>query len=301
MEELFSPPYNFGAIPSAGSAPETSKVFVLQAPYDSTTSFRNGSREGPHAIISASQALELYDLELGRETYQMGIHTLPELEPAMGAPEKMIERVRLAAKSLLDRNKFIVMLGGEHSVTLGMVQAYREKFPNLSVLQLDAHGDLRNEYWGTEYSHACVMRRVSEVCPVAQVGIRSLSLEEALFIKEKGLQPFYRDDFRVDPEYLGKILSVLTDEVYVTVDLDVFDPGFFSAVGTPEPGGMSWHEVLSVVRAVAKKKQIVGLDIVELCPKAGPEACAFLAAKLAYKLIGYVFYAHELPSTVDPG
>ena len=292
MEELFSPPYNFAAIPDAGSGQETSKVFLLPVPYDSTTSYRSGAREGPQAIISASQALEFYDIELKREIYQIGIHTLPELEPAMGAPEKMIKRVRLAAETLLDRGKFVVMLGGEHSLSLGMVQACRGKHPDLSVLQLDAHADLRNEYWGTRYSHACVMRRVVEFCPIVQVGVRSLSLEECRFIEERELQPFYYDDFSIRLDYLDEVVSALNEEVYVTIDLDVFDPSLMPAVGTPEPGGMSWHEVLSVLRAVARKRRIVGFDLVELCPKAGPEACSFLAAKLAYKLIGYVFYSH---------
>ena len=279
-EELFLP-RNFGGIPQEYSSLETSSVVILPIPYDSTTEWRAGAREGPRAIIDASRYLELYDHELGKEIYQLGIHTLPEVEPVMEGPEGMIERVYAIAKDLLQRGKFILMLGGEHSLTLGMVRAYRERFENLSVLQLDAHADLRDNYLGTKYSHACVMRRILELCPIAQVGIRSLSLEESQFLKETGMEIIPEEAFQ------DKLLATLSSQVYTTIDLDVFDSSIMPAVSTPEPGGMSWQEVLSLLKLVAQNKKVVGFDLVELCPREGPLACSFLAAKLAYKLIGY--------------
>lgn len=284
--ELFYPPYTFAAIPPQDAALETSKVVILPVPYDSTTDYKSGAREGAQAIISASQQLELYDAELDREPYQVGIHTLPSLEPVMSGPEQMITRVYQAARDLLQKDKLVVMLGGEHSLTLGLVQALGQRYHKLSVLQLDAHADLRNEYLGTKYSHACVMRRVWELCPIVPVGIRSLSLEEHEFLKQHKLEPFYAEDWTLD--LAPKVLANLPPEVYITIDLDVFDPSIMSAVGTPEPGGLSWHQVLGLLRVVAKERQVVGFDIMELCPREGPTSCTFLAAKLVYKLIGYI-------------
>jgi agmatinase len=240
------------------------------------------------AIIDASQYLELYDLELDREIYQVGIHTLPEVQTVMSGPEGMVHQVYQVARELLEAGKTIVMLGGEHSLTLGMVQAYQEKYKGLSVLQLDAHADLRDEYLGTPYSHACVMRRVWECCPIVQVGIRSLSSEEHLFLQQQGLVPFYMEEFAGERDSVARVVSSLSDIVYITIDLDVLDPSVMSAVGTPEPGGMGWYELVDLVRAVSKQKRVVGFDLVEFCPREGPTSCAFLAAKLAYRLIGYI-------------
>ncbi len=285
--KFFYPPRIFGGIPAADADFETSKVVILPVPYDSTTDWRAGTRDGPLAIIDASQYLELYDHELDREIYRVRIHTLPELQPLMSGPAEMVERVYEVASELLKTGKMLVVLGGEHSLTLGAVKAFRQRFSRLSVLQLDAHADLRDEYLGTKYSHACVMRRVQELCPIVQVGIRSLSQEEHLFLEQNGMRPFYAEGLALDRASLDQMLSALGDEVYVTIDLDVLDPSIMSAVGTPEPGGMGWYEMLALLRAVARKKSIVGFDLMELCPREGPVSCAFLAAKLAYKLIGY--------------
>jgi len=182
-------------------------------------------------------------------------------------------------------------VGGEHSLTLGMVKAYRERYEALSVLQLDAHADLRDSYLGTRFGHATVMRRVCEFCPVVPVGIRSLCDEEHRFIEESGIKPVYASGTTLNEDSIAQVVTALSDEVYITIDMDVFDPSIMSAVGTPEPGGLGWYEVLSLLRVVAQRKRIVGFDLVELCPGEGPLACAFLAAKLAYKLIGYIFSA----------
>ena len=287
-EELFSPPRNFAGISPPYSDWESSRVIVLPVPYDSTTDWRSGARDGPRAIIDASRYLELYDLELKREVYQVGIHTLPEVQPDMTGPENMTQRVYQVARELLAKNKTLLMLGGEHSLTLGMVKAYREKYQALSVLQLDAHADLRDSYLGTRFSHATVMRRVHELCPIVPVGIRSLSQEEHRFIGEAGIKPVYANGSILTGDSIKQIIASLSDEVYITIDLDVLDPSIMSAVGTPEPGGIGWHELLRLLREVAQSKHIEGFDLVELCPGEGPLSCAFLAAKLAYKLIGYI-------------
>jgi len=287
VADLFSPPLNFAGLSPPFSDSETARVAILPVPYDSTTDWHSGTREGPQAIIQASQYMELYDTELGREIHKVGIHTLPALQPALDSPEEMIRRVYQVTEVLNDRGKFIAMLGGEHSVSLGTVKALNNKYNNLCVLQLDAHADLRDEYCGTKYSHACTMRRILEFCPITQVGIRSLSLEEQLFIYQNNMQPFYSSRSISEKGSLQQIVDSLSNNVYISVDLDVFDPSLMSAVGTPEPGGMQWHEVLDVLSFVAKSRKIVGFDLMELCPGQGPDSCAFLAAKLAYKLIGY--------------
>ncbi len=202
----------------------------------------------------------------------------------------MVQRVYRVAKELLDEDKTLLMLGGEHSLTLGMVKAHRERYEALSVLQLDAHADLRDSYLGTKFSHATVMRRVHELCPIVPAGIRSLSQEEHKFIAETGIEPFYAKDFTSAGDSIARIIASLSSEVYITIDLDVLDPSIMSAVGTPEPGGIGWYELLGLLYEVAKSRHIAGFDLVELCPGEGPLSCAFLAAKLAYKLIGYIFY-----------
>ena len=287
IEALFLPQHNFAGLSSPYVDFETARVVILPVPYDSTTEWHSGTREGPRAIIDASQYLELYDLELDREIYEVGIHTLPALRPALSSPEDMIRRIYDTSKVLVKKDKFVVMLGGEHSVSLGVVRALKEKYQDLCVLQLDAHADLRNEYTDTRYSHACVMRRIVELCPITQVGIRSLSTEEHQFLKQNNMKPFFLTASNPRLSSTQQIVDSLADNVYVTIDLDVFDPSIVSAVGTPEPGGLQWHEVIGLLKAVTQHKRVIGFDIVELCPSQGPDSCAFLAAKLAYTLIGY--------------
>jgi len=277
---------NFGGLPPALSDFDSARVTVLPVPYDSTTEWHSGARKGPESIIDASFYLEWFDIELGREIADAGIHTLPGLEPAMDSPKDMAGRVYANVNYLLDKSKFVVMLGGEHSISCGAIRAYSAHFQDFSVLQLDAHTDLRDKYLGTEYSHACVMRRAIEMCPITQVGIRSMSLEESDFIAAKGLKPFICNPDNI-PSPAGEIIQTLAQNVYITIDLDVFDPSIMSAVGTPEPGGMLWNDVLNLLRAVTRERTVVGFDIVELCPGQGHAACAFTAAKLAYKLMGY--------------
>lgn len=289
-QELPSTPGNFAGISPPYSDWERARVVVLPVAYDGTTEWRSGARDGPREIINASQYLELYDIDLDREISEVGIHTLPEVPPEMAGPERMTQRVYELTRELLAKEKTVFLLGGEHSLTLGAVRAYREKYEALSVLQLDAHADLRDSYLGSRFSHATVMRRVSELCPIVPVGIRSLSQAERRFIDGAGITPFYAEDLISGKVIAREIVASLSHQVYITIDLDVLDPSIMPAVGTPEPGGIGWYEMLGLLREVARSRQIVGFDLVELCPGEGPVSCAFLAAKLAYKLIGYTFY-----------
>lgn len=261
-----------------------SKAAVILVPYDGTTTYMSGTRNGPKAIIAASSQVEFYDRELDREPAdEFGIHTYDAVEPDMDSPENTVKRVEELADEAIAQGKFPIMFGGEHSVSVGMVRALAKKHENLSVLQIDAHADLRDEYGGSRYNHACAMRRILEhVNKASLVGIRSLCREEMDFIKEKKLDVHWGEEF--DEK---RILSNLTDEVYITIDLDGFDPSECPAVGTPEPGGLRWEQTLKLLRSVASKKKIVGFDIVELMPIPGTVQSDFLAAKLAYKLLGY--------------
>lgn len=284
----FLSPRVFAGLEPPYSELKSAKVVILPVPYDSTTEWRSGTRHGPQSIIDSSQYLELYDLELEREIYKVGIHTLPEVEPMMNSPEEMVNRVYQITSKLIHEDKLVAMLGGEHSLTLGTVRAFKEAFPKLSVLQLDAHADLRDEYLGTKYSHACVMRRIHELCPTVQVGIRSLSQEEKQFITQNKLSVFYMPALTEDKNFEKEMLSSLSDDVYVTIDVDAFDPSIMPAVGMPEPDGLQWQQVLRIIKLIAAHRHIVGFDLMEFCPQEGPHSCAFLLAKLAYKFIGYI-------------
>ena len=274
-----------------GVPPDESRragVTLIPVPYDATTSYRTGSRDGPRAIMRASREHEDYDLELDRDISDAGIRTAPELEPFAGGPEGMIDRVDQAVSDALSDGSVVGVLGGEHSITVGAVRAFGHRFADLSVLYLDAHADMRDEYQGSPWSHACVARRVLEMCPLVEVGVRSLSEGERRFIAGEDVPVLFWPNETVEvDDILAEIADRLSETVYVSIDLDVLDPSIMSAVGTPEPGGMSWHAVTTLLKYMADRKRIVGFDIVELSPGEGPEACAFTAAKLAYKLIGY--------------
>ncbi|TMQ54319.1 MAG: agmatinase [Candidatus Eisenbacteria bacterium] len=278
-------PQSFGGLEPEFSDLDRARCAILPVPYDFTTSYQGGTRSGPRAILEASRNMELWDEELGA-TYRAGIHTLPELEPTALGPEAMVDRVEQAVSWILDRGKLPVMLGGEHSITAGAVRAAARRFKRLSVLQLDAHADLRDRYLDSPYSHACVMRRVRERVPVASVGIRSMSEEEAQFLRREPAPMWSTRQFRALGGKWQPVLSALTEEVYVTFDLDALDPSILPATGTPEPGGLDWFEAVDLLRAVSERASIVGFDIVELAPIPGQVASDFLAARLTYRAIG---------------
>ncbi|HEX4075129.1 MAG: agmatinase [Candidatus Acidiferrales bacterium] len=286
------PPDNFGGLSEEHSQYETSRAVIFPVPLERTTTYEHGTRNGPAAILKASQNMELYDEELELEPYkEIGIHTLPPIDTMDGTLDEVITELFTAQCGLLDDDKFPVALGGEHSITPPLVSAVAKKYKNLSVLQIDAHADLRDEYQGNPASHACAMRRVLEFCPAVQVGIRSLCVEEAQAIPHLRTKVYWANDIVRAPlkSWIAKVLTDLSPNVYLTIDLDGFDPSIIPATGTPEPGGLDWHQVTSLIRAVAQHKKIVGMDVVELMPLPGEHASDFLAAKLIYKSLGYIF------------
>lgn len=286
-DERFALPFTYGGLMSEDSAFDRAQVVILPIPYEQTTTYGTGTKEGPQALIAASRHMELYDEELDYEVYRVGIHTLRELEPTASGPQAMLDRITKVTAELLDHGKFVVGLGGEHTISFGLVRAYAERIPGLSVLQFDAHTDLRDTYQGTPYNHASVLRRISEIVPAVQVGIRSLSREEAIWVKAHNARLFYASEVVGSPSLATAISEALTEQVYITICLDGFDPSIMPAVGTPEPGGLGWYDVLRIVRRVAETRHIVGFDVVELFPIPGNVAPDFLAAKLVYKVLGY--------------
>lgn len=266
---------------------EESRVVVLQAPLELTTSYMKGTTQGPAALIRASHQVEYFDDELKTETYRRGIATLPPLKFKKEGPEAAVRLIERQVGEILGENKRLAMVGGEHTVTVGAVRAYRKRFPNLSVLHLDAHADLRESYEDSPLSHACAMARVKESCPFVSVGIRSLCQEEFNCIQRENLVVFDIHRMRKDESWMNEALSRLGDTVYITFDLDALDPSIMPAVGTPEPGGMDWNTTIRFLRRAFKEKVVVGFDLVELCPLPGAEYGAFSAAKLFYRMIGY--------------
>lgn len=291
MEPAWSSrPWSFGALPPR--RPEEAAVVVLPAPLEATVTYRAGTRLGPAAIIDASRNMELFEEETGSEPHLAGIATLeePELPTDPEAAVKLLEPV---CAEVLAAGKLLVTLGGEHTVSLAPIRAARRVCGPLSVLQLDAHADLRDTYLGSPYSHACAMRRALEVAPVVPVGIRSFSAEEAAFMRQEGLAPLLAQDI-TGRDFVQEVIERLSPRVYVTIDLDVFDPSIMPAVGTPEPGGLGWYEVLGLLRQVAAQRQVVGFDVVELAPLPGHPAPDYAAARLAYKFMAYVLHQRGL-------
>jgi len=283
------PPYNFAGLDSSRSGFEASRFVVLPVPYEQTTTFGGGTRSGPEAIIRASRELELWDDRLGTEPANAGIHTMPALEPSAAGPSEMVARICRAVGDL--EGKIPILLGGEHTVSVGAVQAIAGRFPDLVAVVLDAHADLRDEYHGSPYSHACATRRISEVVPVVQAGVRSFSKEEAEFIRERDWPMVPARNIRADTEWISEVVGRIKGRpVYLSIDLDALDPGIMPAVGTPEPGGMSWSDITSLTREIARHADIVAFDVVELAPIPALIAPDFLAARLIYHIIGYIAF-----------
>jgi agmatinase len=292
LRGMLAPARGFMHLDDQDAVFEKAHVVVVPVPFDGTTCYRPGTREGPQAIIDASRNLELYDPELRRAPYHVGIHTLRAVEIVQGDAAGMVERVEHVTGALLDAGKLVVTLGGDHLTSIGVVRAFAQRFPGMSVLQLDAHADLREEYEGSALSSATIMRRVLEVCPrTAQVGIRSLSEPEARLVEERRLPLWLASDIHAETRrgqrgWVDEVLTALGDEVYVTVDVDVFDPALLPGTGTPEPGGLGWYDVMDLLAAVTRAKRVVGCDVVELSPLVEGHVSPVVAAKLVYKLIG---------------
>jgi agmatinase len=260
----------------------------LPVPYEATVSYGTGTRYGPRAIIHASRFLELYDHELDAEPHEVGIHTLPELVLPGSGPKEALGVLRTAMDLLLDAGKFVVMLGGEHSISAPAILAHADKMlgREVSVLQLDAHADLRDEYEGTPYSHACAMHMVRDRIKLVPVGIRSLTSEERALVREAEIPVIFGHELESD-DWIDRAVGALCDNVYVTVDIDYFDPSLVPSTGTPEPGGGTWYPTLRLLDRVFAEKNVLGCDVVELAPTPGVTAPDVLAAKLVYKLIGF--------------
>lgn len=296
MGSMESLPNNFMGLPARYSEYKRARFAVLPIPYDSTTSFQVGTRNGPAAIIRASQQVELFDDELEGEYYKAGIATMDPLLPEMAGPKEMHEAIFDAARRIVRDGKTIVGLGGEHSVTSGLIRALKAKYKKISILQFDAHLDLRNEWEGSPYSHASVMRRCLDLgADLVSVGIRNVSAEEHQFVrKAKNVEVVTARQAHMDDEWVDRAIDSLGENVFVTIDIDGFDPAYAPGTGTPEPGGLDWYQVTGLLRLVAAEKNIVGMDVVEVMPIPGQAVTEFLAARLIYKLIGYMQTKHSV-------
>jgi agmatinase len=289
-------PSLFLGVPASAAPLEKARVVVIPAPFDQTTSYLPGARFGPRAILEASRQVEFYDEELDLEPYEIGVATLESIEIEPTDMEASLRKLEAVVAEVASKGKIPLTLGGEHSLTIAPVAALRERYPGLSVLQLDAHLDLRDSYQGTKMSHASVMRRIRDLgVSTVAVGIRAVSREEADYVHAERVPVFLGREIRRQGLDVDAILSELGNPVYLSVDLDVFDPAHVPGVGTPEPGGLTWDEGLILLRSVCERRQIVGADVVELCPIPGQIVSEFFAAKLVHKIIGYLGLSPEKP------
>ena len=274
---------------------DTAPIAVLPAPYEHTVSYGGGTARGPAAILRASRFVEYYDEEVERELcFEAGITTLPPVAFGKRVDQRALALLRDTVDALLEKGKWVMTLGGEHTISQAPIASYLQHYPDLSVLQIDAHSDLRDSYQGTPYSHACVMARVCEVLSptrLVQVGIRAQCIEEATYIRERGVRTFYAHQIRASgtPSWQDQVVKSLSDHVYVSFDVDGFDPSIMPSTGTPEPNGLFWAETMHLLRSVGQEKRIVGCDLVELAPVRGVVHPDLAAAKLAYKLMNYAF------------
>ena len=270
---------------------DNARVVILPIPLDRTTSYVAGTRYGPHEILAASAYLEHWDEETETDVHGIGICTLDEMELPFATMDEVMAEIRRMADRIVASGKFPIVLGGEHSITAPVVAALAARNMGLHVLQIDAHADLRDTYMDDPHSHACAMRRVLDHARATQVGIRSLSEEEAAAVPSLATTIFYDYNMRQDPKWIDRVVESLGDPVYITIDADGLDPAIMPSVGTPEPGGLSWYETLALLRKVIESRKVVGCDLVELCPIPGNVAPNFLCAKLVYKILSYRFGA----------
>ena len=291
MTESQSLPVNFGGIAEEQfSSFEPARILIWPVSYEGTVSYGTGTGRGAEAIIEASRNMELYDEETDAEVYKLGLHTL-DASPSIEPPAWMMQSLYERAKKLIASEKFVAMIGGEHSVSAPVIRAHAEAYPNLSVLQIDAHADLRDTYDGTPHSHASIMARVVKDLgiPAVQCGIRSISAEEAGVVDKLPTKIFWAKDIVGRSDWWEPAVDALTENVYFTVDIDGLDPSLVSATGTPEPGGLGWYDVMGLIRTLAQKRRVVGMDLTEYSYVEGHDASAFLCAKLIYKTLGFIF------------
>lgn len=277
---------NYAGIPNQYANPSTAKITLIPVPYDGTSTWGKGADKGPEAFLDASENMELYDIETDSEVYKQGVHLRePILENE--SPEAMVQAVHEVTKRYIKRNKFVTLFGGEHSISIGSIRAFNECFEDLTVLHIDAHADLRKEYEGTPYNHACAVYEANQTTNLVQVGIRSMDASEKTVMNPENV--FFAHEMVDDGFWADTAINCMTDNVYITFDLDAFDPSIVSSTGTPEPGGILWYETLEFLKKVFSEKNVVGFDIVELCPNPYNKSSDFLAAKLYYKMLSYKF------------
>lgn len=281
MEKL-----NYGGLDNEFTAYENARIVILPVPYDGTSTWLKGADKGPQAILEASANMELYDIETDSEVYTQGIATLEAITEDQ-SPEAMSDAVESRVDAILNDKKFPVLLGGEHSVSIGSIRAFAKHYENFSVLQLDAHSDMRDNYEGSDHNHACIMARAKEMATVAQVGIRSSCIEEKHNIDPDRI--FYAHEIKESSTWMYDVSEKLNDNVYITIDLDVFDPAYMPSTGTPEPDGLTYREVINFLKLINERHNIIGLDVVELCPNEINKAPDFLASKLIYQILSMKF------------
>jgi len=287
---------SYAGISEEFSKLETSKIVLIPVPYDGTSTWQKGADKGPEAFLNASENMELYDIETETQVYKKGVY-LADAVTENSSPEAMVDAVHQATKNYIKRNKFVTIFGGEHSISIGTIRAFNEMFSSLTVLQLDAHADLRMEYEGSKCNHACAVYEASQNTNLIQVGIRSMDvIETTVMDKEK---TYFAHEMAIDDTWMDSAVDQMTDNVFITIDLDVFDPSIMPSTGTPEPGGLLWYETLEFLKQVFAEKNVVGFDIVELCPNKNEKSSDFLAAKLYYKMLSYKFQNDEDETDFD--
>lgn len=277
---------NYAGIPDKYGRLDDAQVVLIPVPYDGTSTWQKGADKGPEAFLHASENMELYDIETRTEPYRKGIYLAPPVSEN-SSPEKMVEAVHKTAKNYINQDKFVTLFGGEHSISIGSIRAFNEAFNDLTVLQIDAHADLRESYEGSHCNHACAVHEASKNTKLIQVGIRSMDISELEHMTED--QVYFAHDMVNDDDWMSDSISQMTENVFITIDLDAFDPSILPSTGTPEPGGLLWYEMTDYLKQVFKKKNVVGFDIVELCPDPQEKSSDFLAAKLYYKMLAYKF------------
>ncbi|WP_185872728.1 agmatinase [Blattabacterium cuenoti] len=277
----------FAGIPQEYATLETSKIVIIPIPYDDTVTWKKGAQYGPNAFLKASQYLELYDIETNSEVYKRGIFLASPINKFNNSPTKMIHNIYSITKKYLLKNKFVTIIGGEHSISIGSIRAFGELFENLSILHMDAHADLRPIYNNNPYNHACSMYEASKKYTLVQIGIRSMDIQETKYVQKGNI--FYNHDIYNNKTWMEQAINKLSNNIFISIDIDVFDPGIAPSTGTPEPGGMLWYNTLLFLKQVFTTKQVVGFDIVELSPNNNEYSTDFLVAKLFYKLLSYKY------------
>ena len=280
----------YAGIAKEYATPDKSKVVLIPVPYDGTSTWGKGADKGPKAFLDASDNMELYDIETGSEVFKKGIFLTDPIKE-LDSPQEMVESVHGTVKEYIKRNKLVTIVGGEHSVSIGAIRAFGEFFDDLTVLQIDAHADLRKEYNGSKYNHACALYEASQNTNLVQVGIRSMDRAETLVMDSDNV--FFAHEMVSDDFWMDNALDLMTDTIYITFDLDAFDPSILPSTGTPEPGGLLWYETLEFLKRVFDEKNVVGFDIVELCPNEHDRSSDFLAAKLYYKMLSYKYASND--------